>query len=128
MKKILIASVLSVASLVSTSVMASDLSQHMRSLATSFSSFNKAKTPAEALTSLTQMKSASNQAKVTLPSDLKKLPSTDPKVQGYYALYNQMNAHIDRAIVLTKAGKLNEAKQITKQIDAIKMKGHSTYY
>lgn len=128
MKKVLIASVLSIASLVSTSVMASDLEKHMNTLASSFSSFNKAKTPTAALTALTQMKNASNASKATLPSDLRGLAVTDPKVQAYQALYNQMNAQIDRAIVLTKAGKLNEAKQITKQIDAIKMKGHSTYY
>lgn len=103
------------------------LSQHMRTLASSFVSFNKAKTPAEALTALSQMKSASNASKVTLPNDLKGLPATDPKVQAYQALYNQMNAQIDRAIVLTKAGKLNEAKQVTKQINAIKSKGHSIY-
>lgn len=135
MKKILFASAFTMLSLCSTTTMAHSghahnavLSQHMRTLASSFVSFNKAKTPAEALTALNKMKQASNQSKSNLPNDLQKLPRTDPKVQGYYALYNQMNAHIDRAIVLTKAGKLNEAKQIAKQINAIKMKGHQHYH
>lgn len=134
MKKLLIASLFTATSLVSNVAMAHHgvdhseaLSQHMRTLVKTVGSFNKAKTPTEALTALTQMKNASNQAKSILPSHLEKLPSTDPKVQGYYALYNQMNTQIDRAIILTKAGKLNEAKQITKQINAIKMKGHSIY-
>lgn len=130
MKHIMIASVLSIASLCSTHLMAYSspvLSQQMSILTSSFSSFNKAKTQHEALTALMQMKQASNVSKAELPANLKHLPSNAPQVLHYQLLYNRMNNHIDTAITLVKAGKLDEAKQISKEINLIKSQGHSTY-
>lgn len=123
MKKILIASVLSVASLVSTSAMASDLKQHMRGILAGLTSFNQATTSTDALVALTQLKNASNMARISLPSNGK----ANADIAAYQDLYNQMNTHIDKAMSLTQAGKLDEAKQAIKQVTEARDIGHKNY-
>lgn len=127
MKKLFIASLFTFASITSTQLMAHDLKPHMKQIASNFTSFNKATTTQEAITALTQMKQAVNASKAILPHHIENLPSTDAKVRQYYALYNQMDAHINHAIALAKAGNLAEAKKVATQLGAIKDQGHRIY-
>lgn len=123
MKKLIVASVLSVASLVSAPVMASDLKQHMRGIVAGLTSFNKATSSTDALIALTQLKNASNMARISLPSNGK----ANADIAAYQALYTQMDSHIDNAIRLTQAGKLEEAKQAIKAVTAVRDEGHGAY-
>lgn len=103
--------------------MASDLKQHMRGIVAGLTSFNKATSSTDALIALTQLKNASNMARISLPSNGK----ANADIAAYQALYTQMDSHIDNAIRLTQAGKLEEAKQAIKAVTAVRDEGHGAY-
>lgn len=106
---------------------AGSLERNMQTLQKNYKVLSSAKDTNTALTALAQMKQASNASKTMLPMELEDNSINSPEVKQYQAMYDQLNAQIDRATALAKAGKLAEAKQVAKSIDAIKKQGHAQY-
>lgn len=113
--------------LMSSMTFAGSLESNMQTLQKNYKVLSSAKDTNTALTALAQMKQASNASKTMLPMELEGNPINSPEVKQYQAMYDQLNAQIDRATALAKAGKLAEAKQVAKSIDAIKKQGHAQY-
>lgn len=113
--------------LMSSMTFAGSLESNMKTLQKNYKVLSSAKDTNTALTALAQMKQASNASKTMLPMELEGNPINSPEVKQYQAMYDQLNAQIDRATALAKAGKLAEAKQVAKSIDAIKKQGHTQY-
>lgn len=113
--------------LMSSMTFAGSLESNMKTLQKNYKVLSSAKDANTALTALAQMKQASNASKTILPMELEGNPINSPEVKQYQAMYDQLNAQIDRATALAKAGKLAEAKQVAKSIDAIKKQGHAQY-
>lgn len=113
--------------LMSSMTFAGSLESNMKTLQKNYKVLSSAKDTNTALTALAQMKQASNASKTMLPMELESNPINSPEVKQYQSMYDQLNAQIDRATALAKAGKLAEAKQVAKSIDTIKKQGHAQY-
>lgn len=127
MKPYLTALLLAGSLLASPMLFAVSLESSMQSLQQNYRVLSNATDSTTALNALTQMKHASDVSKRLLPMALQGASADHPQVKQYHAMYEQLNALIDRAISLAQAGKLAEAKQVAKGIDYIKKQGHSQF-
>lgn len=113
--------------LMSSMTFANSLEGNMKTLQKNYKVLSSAKDTQTAVNALTQMKQASNASKTMLPYGLEGQAMNSPEVKQYQAMYDQLNAQIDRATALAKAGKLAEAKKVAKAMGAIKKQGHAQY-
>ncbi|MFB2579603.1 MULTISPECIES: cytochrome b562 [unclassified Acinetobacter] len=127
MKKIICASLLAIASLTASQAFAGALGNNMEVMASSQKAFANATTPTAALTALTQMKNASNNARNIMPDEMRSVAATSPQAKQYQAVYDKLNAQIDRAIAFTKAGQLAQAKQLSAEMSKVMQEGHRKY-
>lgn len=98
-------------------VVAAELEDDMDALAKNYGLFTKAQTADAAIAALEQMHKAATDAKSGVPVKLEDEPANSPKLKEFQAGIQDLIAEIDKATVLAKAGKLDEAKA-----EAAKMK------
>lgn len=116
---------MSIMSLTASQVYASPLGQEMKTMSIQLKAFDKAKNANQALSALNEFQAAATKAKVQTPHKLN-VENID-ELQAYQALFDDLNAEVEQAKKLVKAGQVAEAKKLIKNMKKIASEGHSQY-
>lgn len=116
---------MSIMSLTASQVYASPLGQEMKTMSIQLKAFDKAKNANQALSALNEFQAAATKAKVQTPHKLN-VENID-ELQAYQALFDDLNAEVEQAKKLVKAGQVAEAKKLIKNMKKIAGEGHRQY-
>lgn len=116
---------MSIMSLTASQVYASPLGQEMKTMSIQLKAFDKAKNANQALSALNEFQVAATKAKVQTPHKLN-VENID-ELQAYQALFDDLNAEVEQAKKLVKAGQVAEAKKLIKNMKKIASEGHRQY-
>lgn len=111
--------------LMASTAFASPLEQYMEAMNKNLVTFSKAKTNAEALTALNNIKIAANQAKTTYPRKVK--ATNAAQVKAYQSYYTLLNQQIDQATALVKANRLQDAQKYVVNIRQTEKSAHQKF-
>lgn len=99
----------------------------MQNLESHYKEFKASQDKYQALNALFSMNNAVLDLIEFLPESLNQLKDDDPKVVEYRRTLNELLTEINKAKKLFVDNKFEEGKQVIKQIDEIKARGHQKF-
>ncbi|WP_111895232.1 cytochrome b562 [Acinetobacter sp. MB5] len=107
---------------------AADLGQDMEILQKNYMVFQHTQNTNQALTALTAMQQAAQDAKQSIPMKLIGQPDNSPEIQQYHKAFDNLDSELKQTIAMVKTGHLQQAReQAIPVIDQIKKTNHQKF-